>query len=196
MSFEKRIILFFLLLFIINSSIHAQESKSSPSPKRKYFLTTEFQTLRTTHATFFNGGDLAFGYHLFPKILMSIGAEYSYDYYHNDNDWNLYNLKMLPVFIDAKFILVRNKKISAFLQTSEGISFINFYKESIYNAFPPHHVSEVGFYAYAGGGANIRISDHVLFQLGVGIKSFHLSTYVWTVNPHGLTVRPGFVFIL
>ncbi len=150
--------------------------------------------MRTTHATYFNGGSITAGYYFTPKLLISLGAEYSYDYYHNDNGWNLYNLKFLPVFIDAKVVVGKERAITPFIQLSQGLSFINYRKEDQQNVFAPYQVSETGYYVYGGGGVWIKIGKYISFQMGVGFKAFHMSTYALEVNPHGLTGRCGFAF--
>lgn len=185
---------FFIVGFILTSNwLNAQDTskKSSFQIKERYSITTEFQTLRTTHATYFNGGSLTVGYFISPRVVISAGVEYSYDYFHNDNGWNLYQLKIVPFFIDAKFLMNMNKRITPYFELSQGMSFINYRKEDQLNVFAPYHVSEKGYYVYGGTGASIKIAGNLSFQIGVGFKAFHISSNVLEVNPHGLTFRSG-----
>lgn len=188
--------LIFMWFVLIGYHLNAQDTskKSSLAIKEKYCVTAEFQTLRTTHATFFNGGDLTVGYFISQSLVMSVGVEYSYNYYHDDNGWDLYKLKMLPIFVDAKLLLKKGKRVTPFFQLSQGISIINYRKEDQLNIFTPYHVSETGYYIYGGTGVSIKIRGNISIQMGVGFKAFHISSNVLAVNPHGLTFRSGVAY--
>ena len=184
----------FILIAFSFVAIRAEAQDERQFDRSRYVIATEFQSMRSTHNTFFNGASVSAGYHLSSRFILSLAVEYSYDHFHNDNGWNLYNVKMMPVFSDLRWQMKKRNFIRPYVQVSQGVSFINYTKESQLGAFATHHVSEAGFYVYGGVGAMVDLTNNISWQLGLGFKAFHISTNVLEVNPHGTTLRTGIAF--
>lgn len=196
---NARLIIIYLVVSVFMSTYSYGQSKdiypaTESAIRKKIVMVSELQILRSTHANLFSGGSLVVGYYVKPLVLISIGSEYSYAPSHVDNGWDLFNLKMIPIFIDGKFFLTKNRKVIPFIQVSQGVSFVNYRKEDQFKIFTPYMVSEKGYYVYGGAGASVRITKKIDFLFGVGIKSFHLSLNALEVNPHGVSYRFGFGF--
>jgi hypothetical protein len=150
----------------------------------------EYQILHTTHGTEFRGGSLSYNY-IHNLFMIGLGVEFSHSGFHNDNGWKLYNLNFVPVFVDFKLNLIKNNKVVPFLHTSEGISFNSYKKIRDNNVGKFYHVSENGFYVYAGTGISIRLCKYINPIIEVGFKGYHMSFNNLHINPHGFTIRAG-----
>lgn len=167
---------------------------STSRHKGKLMITTEVQELHSTHSTNFKGVDLVVSYILTPVLSVGLGTEYSTCAYHFDNGWNLTNLRLLPVFFDAKLDLTRNSILTPFLHLSTGSSFANYTKEDINALGKFYPVSEQGLYLYSGIGIFFRLGNYTSTFIDLGFKGYHMSLNAMDVNPHGLTLRLGLEF--
>lgn len=159
----------------------------------KLKLYGDFQELRSTHGDFFDGGSITLDKVLSPHWEVGIGIEHSYNDYHDDNGWKLYNLRFIPAYGDVKYQFLPTKRFSPFLHASVGWTFINYDKQPDATA-KTFHVSESGLYAWGGGGAAFAINHHWGISAEAGIKNFHLSSYDLEVNPHGVAGRVGLMY--
>jgi hypothetical protein len=157
-------------------------------------LNLEYQYLYTTHGTEFKGGSLSLGCINKDLFIFGLGVEFSHSGFHNDNGWKLYNLNFVPVFVDFKLNLRKNSIVVPFLHTSEGISFNSYKKIRDNNIGKFYHVSENGFYVYAGTGISIRLCKYLNPIVEVGFKGYHMSFNNLHINPHGFTIRAGMSF--
>ena len=164
-----------------------------PTSKR-ITLIGELQSLRSTHATFFNGGSIHVCRLFSHRVLLGAGLELAACDYHEDNRAELRHLRFLPLIIDGKFLFRQAGIFTPFVQLSEGISFIRYNKKDENTGKKPYNVSEKGNYAYLGIGTVIKIADHFSQIAGVGLKGYHMSTNVLDVNPHGINFRLGYIF--
>ena len=160
----------------------------------KLRVAAEYQILNSTHGTRFTGGDVMLEYCYSKSFIIGLGSEFSHSKFHNDNGWNLYNLKFLPVFLDFKWTLTEGKRVIPFFHNSEGISFVGYEKENAFTIDTPHHVAEKGFYFYSGVGILLRLKKHFTPIVDLGFKGYHMSFNNLDINPHGLTLRLGVIF--
>jgi len=177
------------LLAPINTDIQTKDTR-----KQKVKITIEVQNLSSTHGTNFKGADLIVSYPLSPSFFVGLGTEYSYTGYHFDNGWNLTNLKFIPVFIDSKLNLTKNKILTPFVHLSTGISFASYTMEDINALGKFYPVSEKGLYLYSGIGLSLKSSKYFATFIDLGFKGYHMSLNALDVNPHGLTIRLGLEF--
>lgn len=177
-------------LIIVSNTVFAQNTVSNT------YLAFSIDGMRSTHSTYFTGVGIA-GMRQFSKIFSGgAGLEYSYCPYHNDNGWDLTRLNFLPVFLLQKIQFFEKKRVGAYAQLQEGVSFVTYYRKP---QFGPGSIAlrkETGFYGYGGLGAGFRATNRVRFFIDAGIKSFHISKNVLDVNPHGITGRLGLVYKL
>jgi hypothetical protein len=186
----------FLILLSSYLQVSAQENarpNDSRLDKSGYFVIAGLQGLRSTHVTYFTGAHLIAGHSVSRSLQLGLGVEYAYNSFHTDNGWNLYNLSFVPVFINAKLAIGSTEKmITPFLELSQGISFVNYRKEDQYRVFKTYHVSEQGYYVYAGLGAYIKITSHIEGIIATGFEGYHMSSNPLEVNPHGIQYNAGF----
>lgn len=154
-------------------------------------VTGNLQVLKTTHSNYVMGGSLAVIHPLGNRFELGPGAEVSYAPYHLDNGWHLRQLYFLPVFVVARFNLIRTQNTTVYLHTDQGISQSRYQKQDILVSAVPYKVLEYGYYTYGGGGIRWRVARHMLIQAETGFKSFHLSGNELAVNPHGPTIQVG-----
>jgi hypothetical protein len=186
-----RIFLYLFLLFGFSFS----KAQKLTTKEKGYSVMTEFQIMETTHGTIFRGGNFVAGRSVSPKLFLGAGAELSYCHYHNDNYWDLYNLYFLPIFIDARYNITQHSRVTPYLELSQGISFVNYKKESQLHLWNPYHVFETGYYMYGGGGVSIKISEHFKYIINCGFKAYHMSFNRLDVNPRGSTLRTGIMIM-
>lgn len=175
----------------INNEFSFFSNKFNKDSLHRHSLTLEYQYLYTTHGTVFRGGSLTLSCTHNDHFFLGPGVEFSHSDFHNDNGWKLYNLNFVPVFIDFKLFFLRNSIVRPFLHTSEGISFNSYKKErdNVPGIF--YHMSENGFYVYAGTGIALRLIKHLNPVIELGFKGYHMSFNDLHINPHGLTIRAG-----
>jgi hypothetical protein len=157
-------------------------------------LTLGIQNLFSTHGTNFKGAVIVVNYFFSPSLSIGLGAEYSYSGYHDDNGMNLYNLKFLPIFIDTKLNVTKNKKITPFVHLATGISFNSYRKEYINAPGIFYNVSEKGMYLYSGVGVSFKLWKCFSSFIDLGFKGFRMSFNDLDINPHGITLRLGLEF--
>jgi len=161
---------------------------------KKLFIVPEFHGLHTTHGSNFSGKSIILNYQYSKTFYFGLGAEFSLATFHGDNGWNLHNLKFIPVFLDFKLSVTKNKLLVPFFHTSEGISFNNYKKEADNYNGKSYNVSEKGLYVYAGIGVLFKIRKYLKPIIDIGFKGYHMSFNNLDVNPHGLTFRFGLMF--
>jgi len=175
---------------------------------KESFVIGGYQNLRSTHVDHFTGFNMIVGHYFTPKISLGIGAEDIFNPRHDDNGWKLSNIRLVPVFINARYLLGENRFIVSFIELSTGITFSKYYKkvkvpagspditevDGIYNFGQPFLVREKGLYVYGGGGAYFRISKHFMPFIGIGFKGYKMSFNVYDVNPRGLNFEIGCKF--
>lgn len=175
---------------------------------KESFVIAGYQDLRSTHIDHFTGFNLMVGHNFTPKFSVGIEVENIFGPHHDDNGWKLSEIRLVPVILDARYLLKENTFVMPFLEVSTGITFLKYYKkvkvpagspditetDGVYNFGPPFLVKEKGLYAYAGAGAYFRISKHLMPFIGIGFKGFNMSTNVYDVNPRGLNFEIGCKF--
>lgn len=195
---SNRICLIFLIWLIkiqvvlpANNDLPLFRNSSNYDSLLRSSINLEYQYLYTTHGTIFRGGSLSLSCIRNEVLFLGLGVEFAHSGFHNDNGWKLYNLNFLPVFVDFKLNLIKNNKVVPFLHTSEGISFNSYKKIRDNNVGKFYHVSENGFYVYAGTGISIRLCKYINPIIEVGFKGYHMSFNNLHINPHGFTIRAG-----
>jgi len=190
-----------------NSGGSNTEAKFSSLVKES-FIIAGYQDLRSTHANHFKGFKVMAGYNVTPKLSVGIGVEDIYSLHHDDNGWKLSEVRLIPVILDARYILGENKLIVPFFELSTGITFLKYYKkltvnagspditerDGIYFFGSPFLVKEAGLYTYFGTGAYFRIGKHFMPFIGIGFKGYKMSFHNLDVNPHGINVEIGCKF--
>lgn len=180
----------FLITIFSSSSVLAQVKSAEPV-KPPMLITGEFHDLRSTHHTYFRGASLTASRFRGDHFLLGAGIEYTTCSYHNDNGWDLTNLKFVPLFLDLKYCFAKNRFFVPFVQTSHGVSFAQYTKADQMHIFKTHPVREAGYYTFFGVGSLFNLSKHCSGSLAFGFKGFHMSLNDLDVNPHGLMLRAG-----
>lgn len=153
----------------------------------------ESDNLFTTHYTCFFGGNVLIDYPVSTKLQLGLGFEFSHCKLHYDNGWALHNVNFRPIYIDSKLNVLQTKNITLFAHLSTGVSFASYTKESPGPVSVIFNVSEQGIYLFTGVGYSFRIYKYFQPVMEVGFKGFHMSLNQLDVNPHGLTLRIGFI---
>lgn len=160
--------------------------------QHKVLVIPESDELFTTHATFFNGGSVIFEDPLSSTLYLGLGLEYSHCHFHGDNGWNLYNLNFWPVYIDSKWNFLKTGRMAFYADLSLGCSFDYYTKENPLTG-NSSNIAERGLYFFSGIGYTVKIGKNIRPLIEIGFKGFHMSFNKYDVNPHGLTMRAGFL---
>lgn len=185
----KKILLILLTYIFSIPLIFASNADSSSS--KKLNLIVEYQWLRSTHTTTFKGIDVILSKQITDKKLIGLGLEYSKAPFHGDNGYYLYDLKFIPVFIDYRYNLNRNRNLTPYLLADVGYSFVSYDRELINDPQSRAKVKEGGVYLQGAIGLNYKISPFIQTCLSAGFKGFHNSFNNLDINPHGLVLRGG-----
>lgn len=167
-------------------------SKDSLTTKT-FDIIPESDNLFTTHYTCFFGGNLVVDYHVSATLRLGLGVAYEHCKLHYDNGYALHNVKYWPVFVDSKVNLFNDKNVAVFADLSTGISFASYIKET---PAPDSTISNIlsrGLYLYAGVGYTFKLYKHLQSLMEAGFKGFNITFNQLDVNPHGLTLRVGFI---
>lgn len=164
------------------------------SINEKWSTVIIFQSLRSTHANFFNGIGASIYDKILPKLTLGLGSEYSSTPLHNDNNWVLTKMRVFPVFISSKYNLSTNARLLLYFHLATGLSFLHYQKEDQNTIGYPYPVSERGLYLYSGIGSTYKLSKSIFAILDLGFKGYHMSTYALDVNPHGICMQAGIEF--
>lgn len=189
--------IFLALLFSLCQFAKAQSPtlKKDSTRKSHYALLAEYQLLRSTHSTQFNGFNIIISKSLTPKKSLGLGIEYSYAPFHGDNGYYLYHLNFVPVFIDYRYHFNQNK-LSPFVIADAGYSFVSYQRELIGEPSSLTNVKEGGIYLQGDIGLSYKLNKYLQPMLSLGFKGFHNSFNNLDINPHGLTCRAGLLFNL
>lgn len=206
---------FICLLFAFNSNAEIIPKEKETIHSRwkidsllqKSYLILGYDNLRSTHIDRFKGFKMMVGYNFTPKFSLGIEVKDIFDPKHDDNGWKLTNIRLVPVVLDARYILGNNKYILPFAEFSTGITFLKYLKqvkaapgEPIYEVYEtfnygaPFVVKEKGLYTYFGTGAYLKVSKHFMPFFGIGFIGYKMSLNVYDVNPHGITFEVGCKF--
>ena len=175
---------------------------------KESFIIAGYQNLRSTHVDHFTGFNLMAGYNVSPKFSLGIGVEDVFGQRHDDNSWKLSEIRLIPVIINARYLIGENKFIVPFIELSTGITFLKYYKKLLVSADSPDitetdgpyffgHpflVKEKGLYTYVGSGAYFRMNKHFMPFIGIGFKGYNMSLNDLAVNPHGFNFQIGCKF--
>lgn len=169
--------------------LQAQDSaRSNISP---FSFRADFQHLRSTHATIFNGVSANGDYNVSPHFSVGLGVQYAGTHLHNDNGWVLTNLKLLPVYTSQIYTFLPTHRVQPYIHSEEGISFNRYDKLDPVVVPHPFKVSEEGLYLAGNGGVDIVLLKHLKVFTELGYKGYKHSANDLDVNPHGLTTRLG-----
>ena len=185
---RRHVILLLSFLFCVGC-LQAQDStRSNAGP---FSFRTDFQYLRSTHATIFDGASVNGDYQMSPHFALGLGVQYAGTHLHNDNGWVLTNLKLLPVYISQIYTFLPTHRVQPYIHSEEGISFNHYDKLDLAVKPSPYKVSEEGLYLSGNGGVDIVLLKHLKVFTELGYKGYNHSTNDLDVNPHGLTTRVG-----
>ena len=180
------------LVLVLLMSLAVKSQQVMPDSTFQFVM--EYQDLYSTHRNHFRGGSFTVVRQVSDLFQLGIGAEYAASRYHLDNDWNLYHLRLLPVWFDVQLKPRRSRRLDPVVHTSEGISYITYGKKVIANPGSIEHRREVGLYTYLGAGFTWKISRRLLLVAEAGFKGYHMSFDAYQVNPHGSCWRAGLVW--
>ncbi|HAH22236.1 MAG TPA: hypothetical protein DCL77_00430 [Prolixibacteraceae bacterium] len=183
------------------------EGKFGSLLKESYFI-AGYQDLKSTHQNHFRGFNVMAGYNFSPKLSLGIEVEDVFSLHHDDNGWKLSELRLIPVIVDARYLIGENKFIVPFVEVSTGITFLKYYKKVKVDAGSPDVtetdgpwffglpflVKETGLYTYFGAGTYFRISKHFMPFVGIGFKGYKMSFNGLDINPHGINFEIGCKF--
>ena len=213
----KKLGLLFIWIFTIlvcnadiidNKSSEAKKEGKFDSIIEKSFIIASYQNLRSTHVDHFTGFNVMAGYYVTPKFSLGIGVEDVYGQRHDDNGFKLSEMRLVPVIIDARYLIGENKFIVPFVELSTGITFLKYYKKLQVPAGSPDItetdgpfffgpaflVKEKGLYTYLGSGAYFKICKHFMPFIGIGFKGYNMTFNNLDINPHGLNYEIGVKF--
>ena len=152
--------------------------------------------LYSTHGTHFPGVSVSYNRLFGKKWELGAGIEYSGTSFHDDNGWNLYHLRFLPVYLSEYFYMGNFDRWAPYAHLQEGISFARYDKEFEDDPGTRYPVKESGFYGYGGVGTRYALSRKSGLFAEAGMKAFHLSFNNLDVNPHGFALKLGYVYRL
>lgn len=169
------------------------------------FLIADYQNLRSTHVDHFLGFNVIIGKNLTPKLSLGIGIEETYGQHHDDNGLKLSEIRMIPVFLNVRYLFRENRTMVPFIELSTGMTFLHYYKkvkvpdgspditevDGEFNYGQPFLVKASGLYTYLGSGVYLRISNHFTPFIGIGFKGNRMSLDRYDVNPRGLNFEFG-----
>lgn len=156
-------------------------------------LDAGFHILRTTHGTYFRGANVCLDYLLSEKLALGAGLEYSGLDFHNDNGWELYNLRFFPAYLEVKYNLIQLKQADFYIRPAIGLTFMKYTKLDPARSEIPFTVKEKGLYLAVSAGTILNISRRLKPLIEIGFKGFKNSVNNLDVNPHGLVLRLGFL---
>jgi hypothetical protein len=186
------------LLFLVSLSFCGTVAQASAPAdslwKRGVSYEIGFQEMYSTHSNFFHGLDIGAGYRFSPKFRLGGGVEYSFNNYHDDNDWVLTNLRFVPIYIDQQISLRQKGSFRPFVRFRQGITPTSYLKKDIGVTTAPFKVREAGLYLYGSVGFTQRVSPQIGLFGEAGLKGFQMSFNSLEVNPHGATFRMGLQF--
>lgn len=177
-----------LLVFLIPYVSFSQQYTTIQKHKS---ISAVMEIMRSTHGNAFYGPSIRFNPIYSKGWEPGIGIEYAQTAEHHDNGFILYRLKFIPVYGNLKYNFGGAKRISAFAETSLGISFNRY---DIADERTPTAIGlthEKGFYTYIGGGAKYHLARSVDVFAGIGLKGYKMSTNDLDINPHGLSFMLG-----
>nr|MBC7612096.1 hypothetical protein [Pseudopedobacter sp.] len=194
----KKIILVFVLFFSFSNLSKAnllflhKDSLNTPNNLHVIF---EYQILRSTHSTKFNGVNLIFAKKLSVNKSLGLGIEYSYAPFHGDNGYHLHKLNFIPIYLDFRYQF-NQKRLSPFVILDAGYSFVNYRRELIGFPSSRKRIKEGGIYLQGNFGFSYKMNKDIRPILSLGFKGFHNSFNNLDINPHGLILRAGVQFNL
>lgn len=148
----------------------------------------------STHNNFFHGFDAEVGYRFSPRFKMGAGVEFSFTHFHETNNWNLTNLRFLPIFISEQFDLRKKGNLRPFIRLKQGITPTTYLWDDAFDPGIPHRITEAGLYLSGSFGLTQKITNHVGIIGEVGLKGFQMSFNAYDVNPHGVIFRLGLIY--
>lgn len=166
-------------------------ASTAPLWQRGVSYEVGLQELYSTHANFFHGIDAGAGYRFSPKFRLGAGIEYSFTRYHNDNAWDLYNLRFLPIYIDEQISLRQKGNFRPYARLRQGITPTTYLKQELETGRAIYRVTEAGLYLSGCVGATQLISPKMGVFAESGMKGFQMSFNNLDVNPHGFYLRAG-----
>lgn len=154
------------------------------------------EDLYSTHGTHFPGMSISYNRFFGKKWELGGGVEYSGTSFHDDNGWNLYHLRFIPVYLSEYFYIGDFDRWAPYVHLQEGISFASYEKEFLDHPGTRYPIKESGFYGYGGVGTRYTMSCKSGLFFEAGMKAYHLSFNNLDVNPHGFALKLGYVYRL
>ena len=182
----------FLVLLLMGVS--AAAISQQPDPVSRFYIKIEYHDLYSTHRDHFRGVSVTVSKPVSPMLRLGVGTEFSGNNYHPDNDWKLYHLRFLPLFVDQQLKPKRGSWLYPVLHFSEGWSYVAYQKETLAGPGVRRPVHETGLYLYGGAGLTGNLSERISLSAEAGIKGFHNSFNDLDVNPHGFTGRLALLY--
>ncbi len=184
-----RYLLFPLLL--CPSLLLAAPGNPDPLPSSRWALALDYQDMLSTHRTHFRGGSILLSRPLHAGWSVGLGLEYAAAPYHDDNGYNLYRLRFVPVTADAGLQLPFGHSFLFLSRIAAGLSFAKYQQEA--GSLPGQRtvIREKGLFLQGSLGVGYQVSRRLTPLIMGGIKGFHMSTNNLDVNPHGVTFRAG-----
>ncbi len=124
---------------------------------------------------------------------MSAGVEFSFARFHNDNEWDLYNLRFVPIYVNEQIDLRKNGNFRPFVRFRQGVTLTTYLREDAAHMVP-HRITEAGLYLSGGLGFTQSITERLGVMSEVGFKGFQMSLNAFEVNPHGANFRLGLIY--
>ena len=208
------VIISMLVVFVLNAPIVNAQNDTAiigdryDSESRELFFIAGYQNLRSTHIDHFIGFNGMIAKNFTSKLSLGIGLENTYGQRHDDNGWKLSEIRLVPIFLNARYLIGKSRWFVPFVELSSGITFLKYYKkvkvpagspeitevDGLYNFGQPFLMMEKGLYTYVGSGAYFRIHKHFVPYVGIGFKGYKMSMNRLDVNPRGLNFEVGCKF--
>ena len=123
-----QIVFFILLLAQISNAQKSLVSAVSYPKSRHFMLVMEAQHLRSSHSQTIYGGSVMLGYRVSHSVSAGIGCEISHidSLFTHDQYTTVLKFTPLPIYVEARFNLIQNSKVTPYLNLAAGMSSITY----------------------------------------------------------------------
>lgn len=188
--------------FVLGLIAFPIQSKAQDFEKSVH-VSAEYNYLYSTHSTKFRGPMVLVDKDLSKHWAVGFGIGYNTCSYHFDNDFDLKNLKFVPIVATVQYTITRSKLFDPYVIAKTGITIMSYDKRPAdwdlkrqgkspdLNPAPYYKKTEAGLYAYVGAGTNVNISQKWQAYVNVGMLGYKMSFNNLDLNPHGVAGNVG-----
>lgn len=156
-----------------------------------FHIGAEYNYLYSTHSTKFRGPTILADKDLNKHWAVGIGIGYNTCPYHPDNDYDLKDLKLVPIFASVQYTFSRNKLFDPYAIFKTGVSVMSYNRKEENAKTPFQKIHDTGWYTYLGGGTYVNVSSKFQLYVNVGLIGYKMSFNDLDINPHGVAGNIG-----